>query len=72
MTTDARARTALDIATHFRIDLRKDFFTLSPEEVGAVLDAADFARYRKPRHANGSRARYYFAKLQRDARDRAY
>ncbi len=30
----------------------------------SVLDEADKAKYRKPKNANGSRARYFFAKLR--------
>jgi hypothetical protein len=44
-----------------------DFFTLSTDEVDGVLREADARRYRKPANANGSRARYFFAYLQRAA-----
>lgn len=60
--TDARS-----IATTYHLDLSKDFFTLSVEEVGRVLDAANLCKYRKPKQANGSRGRYFFRYLQRAA-----
>ena len=44
-----------------------DFFTLDHSQVCRLLEWADTARYRKPKYANGSRARYYYAKLQREA-----
>jgi hypothetical protein len=47
------------------IDLTRDFCTLSYSEVTRVLEVADAFRYRKPNNANGSRGRYYFARLQR-------
>lgn len=50
------------------LDLARDFHTLTSAEVEMVLAAADAAKYRKPRNANGSRARMYWAKLQREAR----
>lgn len=62
---------ARHLATRYSLDLTKDFFTLSASEVGRVLEAADFRRYRKPKQANGSRGRYFFAALQRAARKEA-
>ena len=50
------------------LDLSKDFFTLSHAEVQIVIDMAKAAKYRKPKNANGSTARYYYARLQRKAR----
>ena len=58
---------ANNLALRHHIDLSKDFFTLAADEVGQILDAANEWRYRKPRHANGSRGRYFFAYLQRRA-----
>ncbi len=63
---------ARSLATQFHLDLSKDFFTLSTCEVSRVLDAADWVKYRRPKQANGSRGRYFFCKLQRDARERSY
>lgn len=42
-----------------------DFFTLSASQVCTVNEYADAERYRKPRNANGSRARYFYARMQR-------
>ncbi len=44
--------------------INKDFHELSSNEVEIVLTHADAAKYRKPKNANGSRGRYYWAKLQ--------
>lgn len=46
----------------------QDFHTLSSEKVEILLTWADAQKYRKPKNANGSRARYYFARLQRLAK----
>ena len=48
------------------IDIGQDFFTLSFFQVLALVEMAKIQRYYKPKNANGSRARYYFAALQRD------
>lgn len=58
-------RNHASLVTAYNIPTR-DFFTLTPTEVGRVLDAADSVGYRKPRNANGSRARYFHARLMRD------
>ena len=55
----------IHLATTYGIDLRKDFYTLSSSEVAQVLELADLVKYRKPKQANGSRGRYFFAYLQR-------
>lgn len=47
-----------------------DFHTLPSSAVDALLDFADSHGYRKPRHANGSRGRYWHAYLQRLASNR--
>ncbi len=59
---------AINLVVRHRLDISKDFFTLSPFEVGQVLDAADDWKYRKPKQANGSRGRYFYALLQRSIR----
>lgn len=46
----------------------QDFHTLSSAQVDLILKAADAAKYRKPKNANGSRARYFFQLMQRMAR----
>lgn len=50
------------------IHLGADFHALSSAQVDKLLQAADQARYQKPRQANGSRARYFHDLLQRRAR----
>lgn len=52
------------------IGIGQDFHTLSSAQVDALLVAADRARYRKPKNANGSRGRYFHDMLQRRARVR--
>ena len=44
---------------------RRDFHELSSSNVDELLKAADHYKYRKPKNANGSRSRYFFARLQR-------
>ncbi len=51
-----------------RIPRGADFHTLSGSQVDGLVDAAAEARYRKPRNANGSTARYFHDRLQRLAR----
>lgn len=51
--------------------IARDFHTLTSDEVERLLAEADRVKYRKPRNANGSRARYFHAKLQREA-ERAF
>lgn len=48
------------------IDISQNFFTLSFFQVSELVEMAISQRYYKPKNANGSRARYYFAALQRD------
>lgn len=45
-----------------------DFHTLSSSKVDDLLRAADHYKYRKPKNANGSRGRYFFAYVQRSCR----
>jgi hypothetical protein len=44
-----------------------DFHALGTEAVDRLLAHADAMKYRKPANANGSRARYFHAYLQRVA-----
>lgn len=44
-----------------------NFHTLSSAQVERLQDAAKQYRYSKPKNANGSTARYFFAMLQRHA-----
>ena len=59
---------ARGVAAYYRIDLDRDFHALDSAQVERILIAADRWRYRAPRNANGSRARYFHAYLQRLAR----
>lgn len=58
---------AKDIARRYNIVLDVDFHTLTSSAVQRVIDAADERKYRKPKSANGSRARYFHAALVRAA-----
>jgi hypothetical protein len=51
-----------------KIDPTQNFYTLSASQVDGLLVEADRVRYRKPRNANGSRGRYFYARLQRTLR----
>jgi|WetSurMetagenome_2_1015567.scaffolds.fasta_scaffold484970_1 hypothetical protein len=47
------------------IDLAADFYTLPASAACTLVELAQSQGYRRPRGANGSTARYYFAALQR-------
>ena len=51
-----------------RVSVGADFHTLSTSQVESLIAAADQAKYRKPKNANGSRARYFHDLMQRRAR----
>jgi hypothetical protein len=57
---DARA-----ILTVCHVDPSRDFHTLNSDAVERLLVHADAHKYRKPKSANGSRARYFHAYLIR-------
>jgi hypothetical protein len=59
---------ALAVLASLKIDPSQDFFTLSASQVSGLLAEADRVRYQKPKQANGSRGRYFYARLQRHAR----
>ena len=67
----AKPRVNGAVARHFAIvysfRLDADFHALTSAEVDGVIAAADSSGYRQPRHANGSRARYFHAYLIRAA-----
>lgn len=63
MTPD-RAR---ELAGKYGIPLDSQFHALPSAVVESILAAADEYRYRAPRNANGSRARYFHALLCRTA-----
>jgi len=56
---------ARDLATWHRLTLDRDYHALPSDIVDRVIAAADARKYRQPRNANGSRARYFYALLQR-------
>ena len=58
--TNARAVLSL-----CNISIGQDFYTLRPTQIECLILQADLVRYRKPRNANGSRARYFHDMLQR-------
>lgn len=49
------------------IPIGANFYSLKPSQVDKLIESADQDRYQKPANANGSRARYYHARLQRHA-----
>lgn len=62
------ANDARNIAARHGFPLGADFHTLGADAVSGVLTAAHAYGYRQPRQANGSKARYFHAFLQRVAR----
>jgi len=56
---------ASDLASRYRIILNADFHTLGIVMVERIIAAADEWKYRKPMNANGSRARYFYAYMNR-------
>lgn len=63
---DARSRLGA-VQTVAQCDPYASFHALPSAAVEALLRLADADGYRKPRNANGSRARYYHARLIRAA-----
>jgi hypothetical protein len=51
----------------WNISPSQDFHTLSSEQIDTILKEADRVGYQKPKHANGSRARYFYQMWQRRA-----
>jgi hypothetical protein len=50
------------------VALGQNFFTLRQAQVDVILAEADRVRYHKPKSANGSRGRYFYALLQKRAK----
>ena len=50
-----------------RCNARGNFHALPASVVESLLDEADRVKYRRPKNANGSRARYFHAYLTRRA-----
>lgn len=47
------------------VDLKLDFYAQRWSAVDEILAVADLAKYKVPKNANGSRARYFYARLER-------
>ena len=58
---------AREMLARCRVQLGADFFTLSTTQVMDLLIEAVRQKYHKPKNANGSRGRYFHARLQRRA-----
>ena len=52
-------------AEAYGISFNRDFFTLSSSDVSYLVGLAGKVGYYKPKNANGSRGRYFYAYLQR-------
>ena len=59
------AKKAAALAMLPRLKLTADFFTLDSDTVLQLVDVAKAVGYRRPKNANGSTARYFFAYLAR-------
>lgn len=49
------------------LNVRRDFHQLNTHQVESLAKAAKAVRYSAPKNANGSTARYFFARLVRHA-----
>jgi hypothetical protein len=58
-------RLASPVLNSAGIDLSQGFHELRSSQVDVLVSLAQQQGYRKPKNANGSTARYYFAALQR-------
>lgn len=61
---------AINILHDVGAKVNQDFFTLSSSQVEIVLERAKAFKYRHPKNANGSKARYFYAFVSRAARKR--
>lgn len=66
------SQTAYDILRRCGIPLNDDFHRLTSSQVESLLAFANEHKYRKPRNANGSRARYFHAYVNRKAQSEAW
>lgn len=66
--TEATQLNARQVFIMWNISPDQDFHVLSSSQVDEILKEADRVRYQKPRNANGSRARYFYERMQRHAR----
>lgn len=60
-----RHRRAIQIAIDANIPFDRDFHALSWEQTSILVTIARTVGYRKPRNANGSTARYFYAYLNK-------
>jgi len=58
---------AHNLASACQIPLNDQFHALNHDTVERIIAAADFVKYRQPKNANGSRARYFHAYMVRSA-----
>lgn len=61
------SQTAYETLRICGVPLNDDYHRLSTDQVEALLVQADKFKYRKPKNANGSRARYFHAYVNRKA-----
>lgn len=61
-TAETREVPPMDLSSIIAVD----FHTLNTAQVEVLLAEANYCHYRRPSNANGSRARYFHAKLQRE------
>ena len=59
---------AKELASRYGIPLGRNFHSLNFDVVNSIRLAAKSRKYRAPKNANGSTARYFYAYLQRAAR----
>lgn len=65
---EAYRQSAKAILQNCNISLGADFLSLRTTQVDSLLAWADHYKYRKPKLANGSRARYFHDLIQRRAK----
>lgn len=57
---------ALDVGIQaIGLDINQDFYSIPMSKACELSTLADYCNYRKPKNANGSKARYFWALLQR-------
>lgn len=56
---------ALSILQGWHIPPGTNFYTLSSSQVSDVLEMANALKYRHPKNANGSKARYFYERVRR-------
>lgn len=56
---------AWSVLRNIDASIGQDFHTLRSIQIDCLLVEADRVRYQRPKHANGSRARYFYDRLQR-------